>query len=274
MKYADLLSGIYRYVDPGTDLCARFLGVEAKKIAKNVVISPGWGPERVPGLGKAELIASGVLYGSLKVWAIDGDVDITYIQTGCGTALLMDALLALGVSDCKNIVFISSVGSIDSNIKIGDIVILESCVTGDGASRYIASDRLDTDVFGEKTYPDAGLLERLKFETEKVCGEVSVRWHIGRAFCIDTIFAQFSHIDTILKMGCNTLDMETAAAFRAAKMMKKPMVALSSVSDNTIARKSLVSKASESEDDYRKYVRKEIFPKIILNLFRSGGCSQ
>ena len=144
MQYIDLISSIYRFVDANTDISARFLGVESQKIQKNVVISPGWGPERMPGLGNPELIASGALYGSLNVWNINnGNAEITYIQTGCGAAILMDALLALGVSDCENIIFVSSVGAVDANISIGDVVIPEYSITGDGASRYIASNNLD-----------------------------------------------------------------------------------------------------------------------------------
>jgi len=41
---------------------------------------------------------------------------------------------------------------------------------------------------------------------------------IGRNYSIDTVIAQFAHIDTILNMKCNVIEMETAAAFRAANI--------------------------------------------------------
>ena len=68
--------------------------------------------------------------------------DITYIKTGIGAPVFMDALLALGVTKCKNIIFVGSVGSLDEDIGIGDIVIPQYSICGDGASRYIASDTL------------------------------------------------------------------------------------------------------------------------------------
>lgn len=272
MQYIDLISNIYRFVGDNTDICARFLGVESKKIQKNVVISPGWGPERMPGLGNPELIASGALYGSLNVWNINnGDAEITYIQTGCGAAILMDALLSLGVSNCENIIFVSSVGAVDANISIGDVVIPEYSITGDGASRYIASDNLDKDVFGEKMYPDASLFNQLKLETEKKCKETNTTWHIGRTFCTDTIFAEFAHIYTIISTGCNTIDMESAVAFRSAKLINKSIVALLSVTDNTVARKSIINGTAKNDDDYRLFVRREVFPKIINSLIKSIG---
>ena len=93
---------------------------------------------------------------------------------------------------------------------------------------------------------------------------------MGRTFSIDTIFAQFAHIESILNMNCNVIEMETAAAFRAAKLMEIPITAIFSVSDNTMTNKSLVSGRTEEEMEYRKFVRREIFPKIILSLFNEG----
>lgn len=272
MDYNDLISGIKRFgASTNEDICLHVLGIASKKIQEHVVITPGWGPEKVPGLGKAELISSsGTLFASYKVWNIkNGNIEITYIKTGFGAPVLMDALLSLGISNCKNIIFISSVGALDSSIGIGDIVIPEYSICGDGASRYIASDQLDSDVFGEKAYPDTSLLRRLTKETENICKENHIKWHMGKTFCTDTIFAQFAHMDRIISMGCNTVDMETAVAFRAAKLMRKPLAALFSVSDNTAANKSLMSERPQDEIDNRKFVRRELLPKIILNLIKA-----
>ena len=63
--------------------------------------------------------------------------------------------------------------------------------------------------------------------------------------------------------------METAAAFRSAKLMNKPIVALLSVTDNTVARKSIINETAKNEDDYRLFVRRKVFPKIINSLIKS-----
>ncbi|QAT63192.1 hypothetical protein EQM13_17285 [Acidilutibacter cellobiosedens] len=84
----------------------------------------------------------------------------------------MDALLTLGVTSCQQIIFIGSVGSLDDNIGIGDIVIPEYSVCGDGASRYISSDSLNNgDVFGEKIYSNIDLFNKSKTVTERICKE-------------------------------------------------------------------------------------------------------
>ena len=208
MEYNDLISGIKRFGATDKEICAHVLGISSEKIQENIVITPGWRPEKVPGLGKAELItSSGTLFASYQVWNIKSDdIEITYIITGYGAPVLMDALLSLGISNCKKIIFVSSVGALDSKIGIGDIVIPEYSICGDGASRYIASDK-----------------------------------------------------------------METAVAFRAAKLMKKPLVALFSVSDNTAANKSLICERPQDEINYRQFVRGEILPKIVLNLIKADS---
>lgn len=271
MDYNDLISGMKRFGACDEDVCINSLGIASNMIHDDVVITPGWEPQRVPGLGKAELlISSAPLYGS-KVWNIkNGDIEMTFIKTGCGAPAFMDTLLPLGMSKCRRIIFISSVGALDTKIGIGDIVIPEYSVCGDGASRYIASDKLGMDIFGEKVYPDTSLLKLLKIETENICNENNVKWHIGKAFCTDTIFAQFPHIDSIINTGCNLVDMETASAFRAAKLMKKPLVALFCASDNTVANKSLISGRTQDEEAYRQFVRAEVLPNIILNLIKAG----
>jgi purine-nucleoside phosphorylase len=194
-------------------------------------------------------------------------MQITYIKTGIGAPVLMDALLSLGVTRCKKIIFIGSVGSLDKNIHIGDIVIPEFSICGDGASRYIASDLLNSDVFGEKVFPDDNLSKRILAITSNICIQNNVKWHIGHVFSIDTIFTQYAHIDEIIEMGCDVIEMETAAAFRAAKIADISIAAILSVSDNTVINKSLISGRTEEEMLYRKFVRRELFPKIIHEAF-------
>lgn len=118
--------------------------------------------------------------------------------------MVLGILSLLGISKCKRIIFISSVGALDTEIGIGDIVIPEYSVSGDGASRYIAS---RCRCFWRKSFPDTSLLKLLKKETERICNENNVNWHIGKTFCTDTIFAQFPNIDNIINTGCNLIDM-------------------------------------------------------------------
>jgi purine-nucleoside phosphorylase len=272
MKYQDLISGMERFGSTKHDICSHGIGVSPEHVRENVIIAPWWEPATLPGLGTATYLSTSDTPVT-KVWDITSAVTkMTYIKTGIGAPVLMDVLLTLGVTTCQRIIFIGSVGSLDDNIGIGDIVIPEYSICGDGASRYISQDSLASgDMFGEKAYPNKDLFHSAKEVTQRVCAEHDVRWHLGKTFSIDTIFAQFAHVDEIRRMGCNVIEMETAAAFRAADLMNIPTVALFSVSDNTVTHKSLVSGRTQDELEYRKYVRRELFPKIILDIFKDNG---
>lgn len=268
MDYNKLISGIKKYGSTEHDICTHGLSVAPDYIKENVVIAPWWEPDTLPGLGEAERLCPPD--NAKGIWNIKNDgVEMTYIKTGIGAPVFLEGLLPLGVTRCRKIIFIGSVGSLDPDIGIGDIVIPEYSICGDGASRYISSDDLSHDVFGEKVYPDSRMFDQAVAVTSQICNKHNVRWHTGRNFSIDTIAAQFAHIDTIISMGCNVIEMETAVAFRAAKLMNIPLIALFSVSDNTAANKSLVSGRTQEEMEYRRFIRQELFPEIIMSIFRS-----
>ncbi len=266
MDYADLIRGMKRYGSTDRDICVHGLNAAPEQIRENVVLAPSWTPEVMPGLGEAEMLTPPGC--AVRIWDIKkGDSALTFITSGIGAPMLLDSLLPLGLTPCRRVLFIGSVGSLDPGIGIGDFVIPAYSVCGDGASRYIASGDLSRDPFGEKVFPDARMQEVLLAETAGVCEKYSVKWHVGRNFSIDTIAAQFAHIDTITGMGCNVIQVETAAAFRTAKLMDHPLTARLGVSDNTATNKSLVSGRTAAEKEYRRYTRRELFPRIIHAVF-------
>jgi len=270
MNYEKLINGIKRFGSTEKDICVNGIGILPEQVQKNVIVAPWWEPNHLPGLGKAEYLSESYDVPT-KVWEIttEENTKITYIKTGIGAPVLMDSLLSLGVTKCRKVIFIGSVGALDEKIGIGDIVIPDYSICGDGASRYIASDDLaGNDCWGEKAYPDLGLFTKVKEITKNICEKNNVKWHIGRNFSIDTVFAQFVHIDEIMNMGCNVIEMETAAAFRAAKTANIAIAAVFSVSDNAVKNKTLISGRTEEEMNYRRLVRKNLFPEIILKAFK------
>lgn len=250
--------------------CIHGIGVLPEQINKNVIIAPWWEPTALPELGQAEYLSKSQ-FSAVKVWNIRSkNKDVTYIKTGIGAPVLMDVILALGVTKCEKVIFIGSVGSLDEQIGIGDIVIPEYSICGDGASRYIDSDTLRvSDTFGNKVEPDKEMFNTVCRITDGICKNNDVKYHIGKAFSIDTVFAQYAHIDEIKEMGCNVIEMETAAAFCAAKIVGLSLVAIFSVSDNTVINKSLISGRTESDMTYRRFVRTSLFPRIIWETFDS-----
>lgn len=265
MEYSELIEGLKKYGSLEENLCERFIGVTKVNISKNVVIAPWWEPLSFPAFSDAKRIG-GSDFTAVTAWQTG---DITYIKTGIGAPCLMDVVLALGTANVEKLVFLGSVGALDKSMEIGDVVVPLYSVAGDGASRYISGNCLkDTDVLGEKVYPDTTLNQKLKEITERVCKGSGIKCHEGKAYATDSIFAQFTHIDEIINFDCNCIEMETAAAFRAAKIANVKMTALFVVSDSTVAKKSFVSGREEDEIARYRSSRKELFPKIIHELFK------
>ena len=268
MKYDNLVAGWKRFGFTPEDVCYHSLGVPVDVVHERVIIAPWWEPVVFNNLGESTFLSKSYDC-SIKVWEIQSDhCNYTYIRTGIGAPVLTDAILSLAGTKCKDILFVGSVGSLSNTISIGDIVIPEVSICGDGMSRYLRDVPLrDGDSFGDKSYPDAQLVVNLSKNTERICKLHDIAFHFGTVFSIDTIVAQFSYIDEIMGMGCNVIEMETAAAFRAAAIIGKKIAALLSVSDNTIQSKSLVVGITENEIAHRKDVRRKIFPQIIKDTF-------
>ena len=174
----------------------------------------------------------------------------------------MDYILSLGVTKCNNLVFIGSAGSLDENIKIGDVVIPEYSICGDGASRYLNKNLEDE--FLKKEYPSKELTKNLIAILEKE----NIRYHNVPNFSIDTIFAQFCHIDKIIELGAKKIEMETANLFKCNELLKINVTAIFCISDNTILNKSLFNGRTLEEKEYRHRIRNEVIPKMIVELFK------
>lgn len=254
MKYKDLLDSHLKYGTNSEDIIKN-RGYE--KILENVVIAPWWDHNMFENLGfRIEQVSEKVynFYGA--------DLSFSYIELKrIGAPAIMDNILSLGVTKCKNLVFLGSAGSLDENIKIGDIVIPKYSICGDGASRYLNSNLEDE--FLKEEYPTKDITDKLI----NILKENSIKYHYVPNFSIDTVFAQFYHIDKIIDLGAKTIEMETANLFKCNELLNINVTALFCISDNTILNKSLYSGRTEKEEEYRHKVRNEVIPQIIIELF-------
>jgi len=61
---------------------------------------------------------------------------VTVICPGTGSSQIGDATLAVGYGPCEVAIFVGSVGGLDDDMNLGDIVVVEEAVIGEGFSRY------------------------------------------------------------------------------------------------------------------------------------------
>ena len=263
MIYEHILNGNKKFGTKPLDIVNSSLYCEPKMIQKDVIIAPVWKPELFEDY--TDNIIE-IYDGIYKIWNLEvGSKTITYIITGMGAPNVLEVVLALGCTPCEKIIFIGSVGGLHENLKIGDLVIPKYSICGDGSCRYLTNNKLlENDCFGEKYYPNKDLLDNIISITEGFTKKDNVKWHIGKNFSIDTIIAQYAHIEEIIGMDCNCIEMETAALFKASEICRIKTAAIFSISDNTVLKKSLMSGRTKEEMEYRRYTRKNTLTKIVI----------
>ena len=258
MKYSDLVDAHAKYGNKPEDIIAH---KDLENVLENVVIAPWWGHEMYENINCTVEKVGNHLYN-----IVGDNYKFSHIELkAIGAPNMMDEVLTLGVTKCKNVIFVGSAGSLDENIKIGDIVLPIKSICGDGASRYL-NDNLEDD-FGKAFYPDEQMYKKVLDVVKDVCQLNNVRFHEETNFSIDTIFSQFYHIDKIKDFGCKTVEMESATAFKCAKIAGLKIAAIFCISDNTIVNKSLLSGRTEEEEEYRHKVRYEVITRIIEKVF-------
>lgn len=256
MEYTDFLEAHARYGTSESDIKKR-KGYD--NILENVVIAPWWSHSMFESENTKIEQISDKIYNI----TIDG-VSFSFIELrAIGAPTTMDSTLALGVTNCKRVLFIGSAGALSISLKIGQLVIPSYSICGDGASRYLNADLKDE--FGVHETSFGSLTDSLRKSIKKITGEdvVSVP-----NYSLDTIFAQFPHIDYIKSLGAATIEMETAAFFKSCHVLKLNCAVLFCISDSTVENKSLYSGRSKEENDYRHYVRDKIIPRVIVDLFK------
>lgn len=262
--YESLIKGAERFGIPRDKLCESALAVEPEVITKNVIIAPWWMPEIFSDYVDSIEKVGGDLF-EIYYLNINGE-KITYIRTGVGANRILDATLALGLTPCENVVFLGSVAGLKKDIGIGDILIPKSAICGDGACRYIGETTPNhNDAFENEHFMAEETFSKLYSIANKYSDEVKI--HEGRVFSIDSIFAEFAHIDYICSTGVNGLEMEISAFLRAVEVAGLNGGAVCSISDNIILEKSLYYGRSEEEYNHRVYTRKTILTKIVLDYF-------
>ena len=253
MNYDELIESHLKY---GTTKENIVKMTEYDSILENVVIAPWWEHTLFEKIGFTSTQVSAKVFNMTN-----GKISFSFIEIKeIGAPLMMEYILPLGLTKCKKIIFLGAVGSIDKDIKIGDIVVPKYSICGDGASRYLNKNLEDE--FGKKEYPNGNLTKKLL----ELLDKNKIDYHFVPNYSTDTIFGEFYHIDKFINIGCSTIEMETACLFKCCKTIDMNVTAIFAVSDNIIANKSLFSGRSEEEKERKTNTKENIIPKIVEEL--------
>ncbi|MDU1411919.1 MAG: hypothetical protein E6929_03810 [Clostridium sp.] len=231
-------------------------GCSYNDINEIVVVAPNWITIFDDYVDEIIEVSKGtvfnVKYNSIK---------FTLIRTPMSAAFVGDTILGLSVTNCKKVIFVGSVGGLDINMKIGDVIIPEYSVCGEGFSRFLTPDLKDC--FGEKYYADKELNSQLFTIANKFVHAPNKIWS-GKVFSIDTILGEYININKIVNLNCNCIEMETSAFFNAAQLCNLNASALLMVIDNTVSGNSLLTLLSDEEKKLKHYGKFNTIPKILL----------
>ena len=142
-------------------------------------------------------------------------------------------------------------------------------IGGDGFSGYLAASVGPGSPPEREVGPDADFHAVVARCAREACAAAKVAIHTGPVFSIDTILAQFQHLDWMVqRFGCIGIEMETAAVFRAARLVGIKAAALLQFSDVIPARKSLFAGRTPLEQERRREVRKTALAQAAVNALR------
>ncbi len=264
--YQYLLEGNQKYDSIKPQICRGNFKCEPEQIQEKVIIAPTWQVDIFSSHVNNIAHISGPTGRGYDISELEiNGKKVTYISTGVGACNVLDATLALGCTYCKEIVFIGSAGALDKNMKIGDIIIPEYSVCGVGTNKYLTSGSIcENNVFGKKYYPNKEFYNEALSIVGEVTKNTDIKIHLGQTYSTDTIFAQYAHLEEIINMGCNSIEMEAATFFDAANVANIKATAIFNISDNTIANKSLYSGRTNEDQNRIQKVRKDVMPIIAL----------
>jgi len=151
-------------------------------------------------------------------------IKITGINGGrfsTDTSITTEVICNAGI---QNIIRIGTCGSLDENIKVGDLFIVDEVIRGDGVTPYY----VDKDF---KTTSDRNISDML-FDIAK---EMGLTVHRGKAWTTDALLRETrSIVEAKRAEGAKVVDMVSSTLLTIAQVYKLKAASILAVSDNVI----------------------------------------
>ncbi|MCM8771454.1 MAG: hypothetical protein NC936_06310, partial [Candidatus Omnitrophica bacterium] len=154
-------------------------------------------------------------YQGIKITAMNGGRFST--DTAITTEVMCNAQI-------QNIIRIGTAGALDENIKIGDLVVVDKVIRGDGVTPYY----VDKDF---QTVADKKIADTL-FEVAKIMGS---NVHRGTIWTTDALLRETRQIvEAKRKEGAIAVDMVSSTLLTIAQIYNVKAGAILAISDNVI----------------------------------------
>ncbi len=243
------------------DVVHMYLRCEPEAIHSDVVITPVWNVGFIDRFPDITDVSHGLVYE-----IGNQERQISVIRSGMGAPSTGDIVLALGCTPCRRLIFTGSAAGLNPEMKIGDLLVVNQSICGEGFSRYLSDRVSPEDLHLEIAEPDASLTELVRSSAHTACEREVVALHEGTVCSVDSILAEFFRIpDLVNRFNCVGIEMETSATLNAARLVGIQAAALLQISDMPLAGKSLFSGRTTVEDLRRQFVKNFVLPKILLD---------
>jgi len=140
---------------------------------------------------------------------------------GIGSPMIashMEELIAFGV---KKFLIIGSAGSLQKNLKVGNIIVCDKAIRDEGTSHHYFKS-------GKYAYASKSLVKK----AEEVLKKSKIKYTKGASWTIDAPYREtVAEVKKYQKEGVLTVEMEASAAFAVAKYRGVEAGAIFTVSD-------------------------------------------
>ena len=134
-------------------------------------------------------------------------------------SIILEELIAFGVSE---FISLGTAGTLQSAIKIGDLVLCDRAIRDEGTSHHYLPP-------GKYSYPSKVLTERLA----QALNIQGAPYHIGPSWTTDAIYREtVAEAKFYQSEGVATVEMEAAALFAVAEFRKISLAAAFTISDS------------------------------------------
>lgn len=123
-----------------------------------------------------------------------------------------------------NLIRLGSCGALREDIKVGDLILADSVIRGDGVTPYYVDDNFET-------LPDNGLTGAL----QKAAQQMGVRLHKGKVWSTDALLRETKKlVEGKADQGAIAVDMVSSALLTIAQFYKVKAACILAVSDNVM----------------------------------------
>lgn len=194
----------------------KLFGIKETDVKKTCILMPLLKKDTLNGLG-----VKGFLRG--RLYGAGNTKYFTIIHTGIGSALLGDAVLYLGETQCQDIILFGSCGLVreEKSLKVGSLVMPSKCYSQESFTEMLLGDKKDPEVF----YPDKVLFEKFL--------RLNKSYDIKEVTCstLGSLKLEEQCIDRFKEKDIQIVDMECSSLFSASGYVKKRAMALFYITD-------------------------------------------